>query len=797
MKKKLIILIILLALISSMVFTSCTFIKENKERVSNAIITTVYYDYEGNQYFPKQKLSLTVTRSELISYINYILYLYNNYNMQYDVNEVFDSSIESLVTQKYQILNGMAYLMDNCTEERRKSMYYFTDEYKSFYGTEIMPEGLLTIAERYSSIASSNESFNSSVDGFVEEYYEELRELGITTVKENLMAKYNAGYSVAKENGVVISRLNEDGKTYSEGLYIDQLPSGEDIKLDYKKVFLKITLVKSGEDNAILYLPVGKDDIASIDDEENKSTNVHFTNKIASIDYEEPVKTTKTVKDEKTGKDKTEEVISYTTHTAKAEYKMFTPRTALAKEEEENKDETLNQFRYYVSFDLNDEKQKEFYEKGQIFEISPSNLDDAHKEAYRQFRESKKNAYIGFDEKDAQFNGLGYYYNSSFESAILTGVQYELKQRALEKDPVSNEDIDEQYAILARKQKEEYDILMSYKDRLDKFAELIATDLTKCYYIPLDALIALSYKYKDSEGIEHERNYATKNDDGSYTIDIFYITHILFKFDEDIKNVIERYVQDITEDAEKKSKKLDLILSVGLLNTNKSKEDYSEKGGDDVSDAYYVILDNEGNPILLNEEGKPLSVEDRLLSEKVKDVFIELENEISAAATDSEKLEIFKKYMVWYNDDGGKMSSDLGYIVGMGDIKHNYDGNDFPDTAKAIYIDLIQDGVINNYLGKAFTSYGLHIEMLSFLPFYKINLTDLGNGLWVMGADAKLDLKDSTFRQNLQKSIEDTINTNTYSDWTKSITKEEAAEHSTRNQKKINKLAKELGIKKS
>jgi hypothetical protein len=85
-------------------------------------------------------MTLSVTRSELTSYINNIIYLYSQYDTQYDPKEIFESSLDNLISQKYQILEGMAYLMKNSDATRRAAMYYFTDEYKSVHGDKITPK---------------------------------------------------------------------------------------------------------------------------------------------------------------------------------------------------------------------------------------------------------------------------------------------------------------------------------------------------------------------------------------------------------------------------------------------------------------------------------------------------------------------------------------------------------------------------------------------------------------------------------------------------------------------------------
>jgi hypothetical protein len=152
-----------------------------------------------------------------------------------------------------------------------------------------------------------------------------------------------------------------------------------------------------------------------------------------------------------------------------------------------------------------------------------------------------------------------------------------------------------------------------------------------------------TYTYKDALGNEQTRPYATQNIDGTYTIDMFYITHVLFKFDDAIKTVIDRYItKDLTDEDEIKAAKLNLILSVGLLNTNKSNENYNEESGDTLEEAYYVILDTDGNPVLYDGDGNKLSLEDRFLTENVKECMPRLLTNSTAPPTTTKGSEYSK-----------------------------------------------------------------------------------------------------------------------------------------------------------
>lgn len=795
MKKKLLVPVLLLTLICGVLFSSCTFIKENNERVASSVVSTISYQYDGNSNFPSQNLTLDITRTELLNYVNYIIYLYSQYQMDYDINDLLEEGLTSLRSQKYQMLQAMEYLMNNSSPQRVAAMYYFTDEYKAIYGEKITCEGLLTIAERYQAISDTNESFYESIDGYIEDYESENRELTLSTAKEILTGLYSDGYTVREEDGVAVAHMvDEDAENdtdkYADGLYQLLINSDYD-DIDYNKIYAKITLVKDGKDDVVVYYPA-TESMVTLADDEDTNNNPRLTNRTMTLSYQEPTTETVAVKDDD-GEDTTETTKTYITHDVVADYIKFAPRTAIEKDDNGDVvEETIDyldgedyKYRYVTSFTTDDEK--EFVEKGQIFNINPQNLTAAEKDAYRQFRQSKKSQYIGFDESDTVYNGLKYFYQTNFQSAILTAVQYEIGISAYDSDPITDDDVTQQFRNLAQKQKEEYDLL-SNKEQVAKFAKTIGTNLETCYYIPLNALLNTTYTYTDADGNEQEKAYAVENADGTYTIDMFYIAHILFKFDSNFQSIMDRATANLTDDKAIKQAKLDLIMS-GLLDTNISSLDYPEITGEDLKDAYEIILDNDNNPVL-DENGQQ-----QLKSIKVSEAYNQLMTALSAAATDADKLEIFKEYMTKYNDDSGSLSSNIGYFIGMGDIEHSYDGEDFPDAAKSIYIDFLKDGSIDDYTKVSFTSYGLHVEAISFTPFDHVAINDLGSGLYTMSIDKALDLTgENTFDTTLRQSLISTLKTKAYSTWTSSITNDEAEAHSTVNKKVLKAIKKDLDL---
>lgn len=761
MKKKLIALTVLVVLVVSVALTGCTFVKVNNERKANEILATVSIDHNG------QTLSLSVTRNELLSYVNYIISLYSNYGMSYDAKTLVEQGLDSMINQKYLVLQGMVYLSG--IEGRNASMYANTEEYKAIYGSKLTPEGVLTVAERYEAIKSTNESFISSIESYIEDYNEEKRELAISTAKEELAARYKEGY-VVKEEGVSIVHETEDG--YADGLYQTSFVSAsdasdDDVETDYTKIILKIVLEKSSSDDVVVYLPVSDTAVTTEEDEEADFVSNYVTSKICKVTYDEP----RTEEDE--------EETSYITHTAEAEFTLVTPRTPYTGTEEEEDSDIANgsiKNRYATLADFltavaaeEESDLKTAYTEGQIFVHTKDSYEsDAEKDAYRQFREAKKSMNINFSStQEDSYHGLSYYYLSSFESAVLSAVQHELTKAALTTKPITDDQINEQYKVLVEKQKEEYSIL-SNEEQIEKFATAIKSDLTSAYYVPIDALKAETFEYNGNT-----YNYATENADGTYTINMFYIAHILFKWDPEISEAMDRYILD-RDDEEIKEIKTDFLT---ILKTNKSKLEYAtaDEETQKIEDAFFVR-------------------EDGTLEEfSVLDVIAELKEKMAEEGADP--LAVFQEYMTYFNDDSGTMNSKLGYFIPFGDIvEHGYDGDDFPNMARDLYLSYIAAGTnpaegadISKY---AFTSYGLHIEYISFAPFYNITLDENGG----LGINKELDLDGSTFKDTIKDSLEDEVSSDVYSDWSDEYTSEKALENAVKNNKKLNSLLKDLGL---
>ncbi len=758
MKKKVIALIVVLVMLVSISLTGCTFIKVNNERKANEIMATVSIEHGG------QNLSLTVSRNELVSYVNYIINMYSQYGMSYDPAVLIEQGLDALINQKYLVLQGMVYLSG--IDARKAVMYANTDEYKAIYGTKLTPEGVLTVSERLDSIATTNESFVTNIETYVDEYNTEKRDLAVANAKEDLTSYHNDGYTV-KEDGVAIYH-EKDGE-YVEGLYqtsfiADAATSSDsesaEPETDNTKIVLKIVLEKSGAEDVEVYLPVSESAVTTEVDSDADFISNYVTTKICKVTYDEPVT------------DEDGEV-NYDKHTAEATFTLVTPRTAYVGEEEDTEEDLTNgdvPYRYSALADFTsatDGDLFDIYKDGQIFvHTKETYADDAEKDAYRQFRESKKSMAIGFTAEKDTYNGLGYYYLSAFESAVLSAVQHELTKAALTETPITSEQVNEQYKVLVEKQKEEYSVL-SAAEQVKKFATTVKSDLTGAYYVPIEALKSESFEYDGNT-----YNYAKENADGTVTINMFYIGHVLFKWTPEVSDAMNKYIVDRDEDETKEIK----TQFLEFLKTNKSQLTFAnaEEKGTLLKDAFFV-----------NED-------DGTIAEfSVLDVLVEMRENM---ATSTDPLKTFQEYMTYFNDDSGSMTSKLGYFVPMGEIDHGYDGDDFPNMAIDLYLKNLAAGVdpdqSNEISEIAFTSYGMHVEYITFAPFYNLTL-DANSGL---GAQFALNLDGDTFEDTIKKNLEDEVSGDVYSKWSKEYDSDEALEHATKDNKKLKNLLKDLGL---
>ncbi len=810
----------MLTLIGSLVLTSCSFVQVNEEREANMVIASVSTTVDG------QDLTLNVSRNELIGYVNYIINMYNQYGMQYDINSIMSSGLNSLIKQKYQVLEGISYLYElSKTDADRKAAMYMT----STGSKKLSAESVLTVAERYKSIMDTNESFTTSIDGYVESYEDNETTKASSAVKESINSAFSNGYKVEHEDTetkdamLYIYHKNEDGE-FIKGLksdyYVEDLANGD--------VYLQVNLIK-GTDKEQFYLPVASSSFVveegAISDLEKddplytyaKDYNVYFTLKKATVSFDEP-----------DGKDEDGEA-KYETHKITADYLLLLPRYR-APEEEVTEEEVdyLEDYRYYTNAQFADanveENAKELKDNGVIFEHTFTTYEnDAVKDAYRQFRESKKNALIGFESSiDDAFNGLGYYYLSSFESAVLEAVQHETGKTAT---IVTDDEIKTNYQAMVLKQKEEYSVL-SIEKQVEKFATSIKEDLSAVYYIPYEALSKTFYDTGDvyaadktatASDLNYEvgaqikqndpiyRAYATI-DNGKMTLDFFYVAHILNKFGDNFIDIYKQY----SDYKNNEDKHTEIILNIAQDNLKMlvSNPEYLEELE---FDGVESVFETDENGVIVEKT--------------FADYLAYIETTLSTA-TAGEEVDTFKDLMKMYNDDGGAMANDLGYMVAMGDkISLGWTEN-FTKVAQGIYKYNLDKGVADmegQYKSNATDSLsyavvesdgysGVHLEMISYAPFYNmvigtdllssdvINIGTAQEPVYCLGLNFNLTMvKDGEDKVCHYDAIQDLVNnereSKKYTAWDKNNTTEKSLAASKIDKKAFEKLSKDLGLK--
>ena len=122
------------------------------------------------------------------------------------------------------------------------------------------------------------------------------------------------------------------------------------------------------------------------------------------------------------------------------EYRVVVPRGTEKEEDEVDEEEGDVPDRYKAKDQISEENKAEYFN----YNVSTT---DAIKEAYRRFRQAKKDMLINFETQ-----GLQYYYRNQYETAVIAAAQHEIK-RSIDLSQVTDEYIEQEYRILAQRQK--------------------------------------------------------------------------------------------------------------------------------------------------------------------------------------------------------------------------------------------------------------------------------------------------------------------------------------------------------
>ena len=171
-------------------------------------------------------------------------------------------------------------------------------------------------------------------------------------------------------------------------------------------------------------------------------------------------------------------------------------------------------------------------------------------------------------------------------------------------------------------------------------------------------------------------------------------------------------------------------------------------------------------------------------------------------------LEAFKLLMIQYNDDSGALSGS-GYLISAGDMENSWMA-DFTAIGLKVYFNSLvnhtavtelEDGEtsIDDYIGYAYTSYGLHIMMVCFDPLQNIAVDNSivdGKSYTGIGLNTELNLDGDTKYDTLKDSLLTNKESKTYDAWKNAkVTDDTVANHTVKNEKNLKSLLSDLDDK--
>lgn len=834
-KKGLLFLLICMTLTFCVAFSACSLVTVNEERQANRVMATVTVDLVkeygdgvkvlGNDW--DYTVSMDITRRELISTVNYAInyysQLYAAYGMtyNYDVETLLESAMKTLKSQKYNTICAMGELLaESRATGRYDALYCRTEDYAAVYGKTLVPEGVLTIAERYSAIKTINDQFDSQLKTYLGESKNEERDREKSQANDKLAEYYAEGYFVA---GVSIANKNAEGE-FADGLYVKEViddGNDETAELDYTQIYAKVKLVK-GDAYVYVYVPIEEEELATADDEDAAATAKYLTAKTATVTYSGRVYAEVT-EDNDSGY----EIESFSSPAEK--YTLVGVRSAATAEEEESS-ELSDSLRYvkaavWADADAYTEEMTEL--KAEIFNPNPASYaNNQEKDAYRQLRSTFTSNNIGYVDSDPgkeneaayrnfkYYNGLQYYYDSQFSTVLLNAKKYELGAAITE---VSGQEISEEYELLVLKDKANYEYL-SAEEQVTKFFETMkggsdsATNgLVKVYYVPIDALCSVSYEieptdkayaplfeldaadnvvsyntqYVTEQGGKYTMKYAYANSDGTYTINMIYVTHVLLSFDN-VPGLADKY-KEAAKDYTDEEKMVFIKIFAQQIKTCPQLESYLAEYDKDKT---YKVSD-----VFATDENGNLKYQTYAEAEAaINDIL----TEAFATGKYQELLDAFVRLTEMYDDDGGKLT-DSGYVVSAGEMENGW-YEDFTATALNIYFGLLAsdkaptgyesaDGtLLTDRVKDAYSDYGVHKMFISFAPLYHVAI-DSDSGI---GVNTKLDLDGLTRHEEIGKSLLESKRSKAYTDWTAGLTEEKVNEHTTVNEKNYKMVVKDV-----
>lgn len=721
-KLRIVALIVFVALMAAIVLPSCAFIRINDDRVANEALITV----------TRNGIVINVSKNEINDYF-YTLYSQNASYVQqgyYTVEQLLDYAVESKMKTAYLLTEAMPFL---ATAESTSNQRFAV---LSGGGAFVNPVDVLTHAEKSLAVWSVNKNMDDSLESLRESaYIDSLNEPVKKISKEDVASIHFTAATLAYLKDVYYAGEELDrGKLevfvkYDDDTVSNDFPvSGTMLKTPFSTEFGEENSSKTPEEKKI-----------EIVFEETKVVNGDIETEEHTLTHEYTLKSTRATKNDP----EEEEDLSKVEIN---EIKISRYATI---------DELIAQNIYFVERDFQAEYDALKKQVG-----SDRFLVEAYEDLLNNMKRSYKNS--------------AYYYNSAYQTTVLSALQAELGMDTIatlseaEIDAEILEDFDYLYAT-AKAGYKDITLPGASADNKKTFEEKITEDISKMYYYPaVEDLTGTFYVYNILFNFTTEQTEFLNAHSGS---------------EEDLK-LYQEYV------------KASMMTKAANPNYDPEYECPLHKDGDTEATCSY-----EGEGVC---PAVPFGkiVDSALVidyEEKVVDVMARLETELKAIYDDTEMtpaeisvaaLSKFEEYMYMYNEDPGIMNKSIGYYG-----KNSNFQKPFLDLAENVFE---ESGVVGNAfawtdtdldgikdsgevgLGYTFSSYGIHLEAISFVPF----AGDTDNQELTFASDAEkmaylkrtYDNTGKTYYDDLRKAVIDAKKNTRYTDYTSQNTPEKVYE---------------------
>lgn len=348
-------------------------------------------------------------------------------------------------------------------------------------------------------------------------------------------------------------------------------------------------------------------------------------------------------------------------------YEVVELRDQKAEDEEEDEDEIADRYAAQAR-------------EAAPYDLNKTPANAIEKEAIRRLKSNFASSYKDYD----------YFYNSTVESVVLSTVKLEIQNNAEKAFSVSENSIQKRYELL-----------------LEKDISSMGTDINDFATAIKDGKLLAYPNYSDLK-------------------DFVYVSQFLVNFSDDIKGYLDavKVGDTVTEESYEYVKQ---FMKVNISNPDYDMEYEGENP--EVNNPIYteqdvylfkdVYVDADGNEYTAAGEGRTLK----------KSLYNRINEELKAAATAEDRLQIFDNWLYKINDDPGIFNNESGYLVAPEGVDNSW-VESFTELSWQL-LENSKDNVLSTdetelkgwcfdttgNLAYCYTSYGVHFIILKSLPF--------------------------------------------------------------------------------